>query len=257
MLQVLRENSQGPIVTQWQQFLRGQGFYACEVTGTFDTVTLAATKEFQRNNGLDDDGHVGQFTFAKALKLGFDIIQDDAADKAGPNWPPAPAFKPLSFADRLKTFGTFGYSSAPVPGNPEAIQIHGTWVKDNIERVVIPQLVPFVAGGAVSFHKDGADKLMALFAAWEAAGLIDRILTWDGGWAPRFVRGSRTYLSNHAWGTAFDINARWNYLGARPALVDNKGSVRELVEIANQQGWFWGGHYPDRKDGMHFELSHL
>jgi len=254
MLQVLRINSQGPLVAQWQHFLRGQGYYACVVTGTFDVTTQSATKEFQRAQGLDDDGVVGQYSYAKAIKLGFAIVKDDVDDRDGPNWPPAPGFNPLSLQDRATTYGGFSFSSAPVPGNPEAIQIGGTWVKDNIVRVTVPQLMPFVTGGVVSFHKKAADKLKALFEAWEAAGLLDRVLTWDGGWAPRFVRGSRTYLSNHAWGTAFDINAKWNYLGARPALVGERGCVRELVEIANAQGWFWGGHYPDRKDGMHFEL---
>jgi hypothetical protein len=67
-----------------------------------------------------------------------------------------------------------------------------------------------------------------------------------------FVTGGA--VVSNSWGTAFDINAKWNYLGARPALVGERGCVRELVEIANAQGWFWGGHYPDRKDGMHFEL---
>jgi hypothetical protein len=30
--------------------------------------------------------------------------------------------------------------------------------------------------------------------------------------------------------------------------------VRELVPIANELGWYWGGHYRKRLDGMHFEL---
>jgi hypothetical protein len=261
MLQTLRLNDQGPLVVCWQTFLRGQGLHTCVVTGTFDDDTQAATVDFQRCHGLDDDGVVGPFTYAKALKEGLDVISDPLnADKSGPNWPPPPSFKPLSYADRLKAFGAFSYVSAPQPGNPEAIQIGGTWVRDNITRVVVPQLAQFISGGAVSFHKAGADKLIALFAAWEAAGLLDRLLSWDGGWAPRFVRGSKVNLSNHAWGTAFDVNARWNYLGVRPALVGDKGSVRELAEVATGLGWYWGGHYgylgtsSARPDGMHFEL---
>ena len=73
---------------------------------------------------------------------------------------------------------------------------------------------------------------------------------------PRFVRGSRTILSNHSFGTAFDINVPWNLLGSVPALVGQKGSVRELVPIANQNGFYWGGHFP-RKDGMHFSIAKL
>lgn len=49
----------------------------------------------------------------------------------------------------------------------------------------------------------------------------------------------------------------YNPLGARPALVGQKGSVRELVPIANKWGFYWGGHYSGRKDGMHFEVAVL
>ena len=85
------------------------------------------------------------------------------------------------------------------------------------------------------------------------------MLTWAGLWNPRFVRGSRRTLSNHAYASAFDINAPWNGLRRQPALVGKRGSVRELVAVANELGWWWGGHGfpPDygRKDGMHFELA--
>jgi hypothetical protein len=42
-----------------------------------------------------------------------------------------------------------------------------------------------------------------------------------------------------------------------PALVGQRGSLRELVPAANRLGFFWGGHYANRKDGMHFEVSKL
>ena len=45
-------------------------------------------------------------------------------------------------------------------------------------------------------------------------------------------------------------------LGTTPALVGRKGSVRELVEIANANGFYWGGHFT-RKDGMHFEVAQV
>lgn len=35
---------------------------------------------------------------------------------------------------------------------------------------------------------------------WEKAGLLDRILSFGGGFEPRFVRGSTTTLSNHSFG---------------------------------------------------------
>ncbi len=83
------------------------------------------------------------------------------------------------------------------------------------------------------------------------------MINWAGSYVPRFIRGSRTTLSNHAFGTAFDINTRENALGAIPALVGKHGSVRKLVPLANQHGFYWGGHFKSRKDGMHFEIAEL
>ncbi|MBP0575977.1 M15 family metallopeptidase [Mycobacterium tuberculosis] len=36
-----------------------------------------------------------------------------------------------------------------------------------------------------------------------------------------------------------------------------KGCVRELVPIANRFGFYWGGHFSTRADGMHFEVAKL
>ena len=100
------------------------------------------------------------------------------------------------------------------------------------------------------------EQMRRLFAAWEDAGLVDLLLTWEGSFAPRFIRGGRPLLSNHAWGTAFDVNFRWNRLATVPALRGDKGSVRELVPIAHEHGFFWGGHF-SRCDGMHFEVAQV
>ncbi|MBP0649891.1 M15 family metallopeptidase, partial [Mycobacterium tuberculosis] len=56
---------------------------------------------------------------------------------------------------------------------------------------------------------------------------------------------------------AFDINAEWNPLGVEPAAMGAKGCVRELVPIANRFGFYWGGHFSTRADGMHFEVAKL
>jgi hypothetical protein len=107
------------------------------------------------------------------------------------------------------------------------------------------------------FHKLAAAQLTGLWTDWDNAGLLNRILTFDGAFVARFIRGSTTTLSNHAFGTAFDINAAENPLGARPALVGQRGSTRELVSIANKWGFYWGGHFGSRPDGMHFEIAFL
>jgi hypothetical protein len=150
-------------------------------------------------------------------------------------------------------FGTFAFKSTPVKANPEAITITDGWDKKNIVTVKIPQLKNLSWSENVSCHKLISDQLRSLFNEWEKEGNIDKILTYGGLWVPRYIRGSRTTLSNHSWGTAFDINVQWNMLGSRPALKGEKGSVRELVQTANKHGFYWGGHFKSRPDGMHFE----
>lgn len=243
----------GDDVRKWEFFLRG--LYPelnIIADGSFDSRTLDATKRFQRDCGLTADGVVGPKTLSKALEQGYDIMTDDRADEDGPNWPPQ-TLPPLTFGDKQKLFGSFSYKPSPSPGNPEGIEISGTWVKDNIVSVKVPEL----QGRIVSVNKKIVTQFLRAFAGWDSSGLIDRVLTFDGAFAPRFVRGSRMYLSNHSLGTAFDINAQWNGLGVVPALKGQRGSVRELVHIANECGFAWGGHFKDRSDGMHFEAAKI
>jgi len=254
-LQTLKLGSTGADVVAWENFLAGQGFYWVEVDGTFDADTNQATIDFQKEHGLTADGTVGPKTYAEALKLGFPGVVDTSTEENGPNYPPPPSFPSLSYQERANVFGTFTFQPAGSALNPEAIRITDNWPGNNIVSVDIPQLAGIKgAPSHVSFHKKGAKQLQDLFKAWEEAGLLALILTWDGAWAPRFVRGSRTYLSNHAFGSAFDINARWNPLGVVPALVGKQGSVRKLVELAYEFGFYWGGYF-GRKDGMHFEVA--
>jgi hypothetical protein len=42
-----------------------------------------------------------------------------------------------------------------------------------------------------------------------------------------------------------------------PALKGELGSVRELVPLANRHGFYWGGHFRGRPDGMHFEAARI
>jgi len=174
----------------------------------------------------------------------------------GVNWPPKPGFPPLvSNAQRANIFGSFEYKSTPTPDSPEDITIQGDWVQKNIVKVSI-DMGPHVGVRNVRFHRLAKDQLVRLWESWGKAGLLDRVLTYSGAFYPRFIRGSTKTLSNHSYGTAFDINVAWNGLTKTPALVGKKGSVRELVPIANECGFYWGGHF-SRLDGMHFEVAKL
>ena len=264
-LRALRLGSQGPLVVAWQHFLQtqltGDDVEVGEATGLYDERTAEATKAFQAKHGLEVDGVAGRQTLLKAMELGFELIEEPAGDKSGSNFPPRPAFPPLvSIAQRQAIFGTFQYVPAPLPDNREHIRILGNWVAENIVNIPIPQLrraLGSKAPAAIPFHKLAAEQLKGLWQAWEDANLLDRILSFDGSFEPRFVRGSRSSLSNHSFGTAFDINADLNPYNTRPRLVGERGSTRELVPIANQWGFYWGGHFTTRPDGMHFEIAVL
>lgn len=260
-MKVIRQGDRGADVKRWQLFLVGQQLDPGVVDGIFGSRTHLATVAFQQRNGLVADGVVGNRSLGQAALLGLEIARDPSPGPEGTNYPPPPVMKPLvGTAARAAVFGAFSYVSRPVPGNPENIRITDDWPQRNIVVVHVPQLRDVKGAPAscrVEFHRSAAEQLVALWQGWEDAGLLDRVLTWGGSFVPRFIRGSRTTLSNHAFGTAFDINVAFNPLGAIPALVGKKGSVRELVALANEHGFYWGGHFRKRPDGMHFEVARL
>lgn len=257
-MKVLRKGDRGPTVRRWQTFLLGRGFDPKGCDGIFGTDTEMATKSFQQAQRLPATGVVDNMTLGRAAMLGFAIAVDRTDDPAGPNFPPPPPFKPvLSTEGREGLFGAFRYRHQPLPTDYEHIQILDGWQKENIVSVALPQLASIrrPARTSVLFHRLAQRQLAELWSAWERAGLVGRIITWDGGFNPRYQRGSTTKLSNHAFGSAFDINAKWKPLGSIPALFDEEGSVRELVRIGNDHGFYWGGHFSGRPDGMHFEIA--
>ncbi len=256
----------GQDVKAWEWFLRGHQYDSeIIVDETFDLATKEETARFQKSVGFtfrDVDGVVGPMTLGKAFELGFNPLETGGEDhEDGPNWPPPPEdLSRPSPTERAELFGAFKFKAAPVKGNREAIKILDNWSGENLKNIIVPQLkgIPGTPkSGTILFHKKASKQLVAMFQAWEDEGLSDLILGWAGSWVPRFIRGSRVTLSNHAWATAFDINVPWNYMGSQPALKGRKGSVRELVQIANEYGFYWGGHYKDRPDGMHFEVVKL
>ena len=132
------------------------------------------------------------------------------------------------------------------------------WLSKFVRKVHVPQLVGVDCYGSpskgnVQFHKLAAAQLLGAFQEVEEAGLKDLLLTYGGSYNMRFIRDSLTTLSNHAFGVALDLNMKWNGLGKQAALVGQEGSLRQFVPIFERWGFFWGGWYRNRKDGMHFE----
>lgn len=99
--------------------------------------------------------------------------------------------------------------------------------------------------------------ILAHFALWFHETIEPlNVGTWDEwGWAARKVRGSSTDISNHASGTAEDLNATQHTLGKRGTFKKRL----DAFKIKRRLKWMnnvirWGGTYFRRADEMHFEV---
>lgn len=189
-----------------------------------------------------------------ALGLSFLLFRRPA-----PRLAPAPAVRAFPYITASQRDGRFGplvAEPAPTPANPEAVTTDGRWIAKNLVMATVPELanVPGAAGGRVAIHKAAKAPLEELFRQLRRRGLLHKVLSWDGSFAPRFVRGSTKTLSSHAYGTSFDINAKWNPQGRPPVALSSRGSVHEIAAVAVPLGWFWGAWFSN-PDPHHFEWT--
>jgi D-alanyl-D-alanine carboxypeptidase/Putative peptidoglycan binding domain len=271
-------------VQRWQYFLLKQGIpQVGSIDSDFGMKTETATKFFQVSHGITANGKVNDRTLQKAEELGYTILPDNYyQERAGANFPRSPTnLTSPDNATRNRDFTCFKFIQRPRNLRPdaEAIVQKGScdgrerdWVATHIVEFDMPQL-KFARGydGRFRCHSRAADKFRALFAKWEEADLLHLIMSYEGCFVPRYKRrqappGENGHgekkssaidaLSNHSFGSAFDINFPDNQLGDVPAMCGRRGSTRELVAAANSLGTFWGGHF-GTQDGMHFEISKL
>lgn len=248
------------LVGDLQKFLLGAD-YDIVVDDNFGPKTASVVREYQSKKGIEADGKVGPQTWGFLLAEGFrpqsyladiNAFDREKDERYGPHWPQKPVGG--RSPNGLLLFGEgFTYVPKPLARNPEYVEPDRDWVRENIGVVNIPQLVGVEGArsdGTMLFNKQLMRQVELLFSVWEQLDLSDRVITFAGSWVPRFVRGRRDKLSNHSFGSAFDINAAWNGFRRQPALLGKKGCVRELVSSAYALGFYWGGWY---NDGMHFE----
>ena len=122
----------------------------------------------------------------------------------------------------------------------------------NVQTFTVP-----VSQGTVQIplRAEVAPKLIEMIRWWDeniepVATSGPNAGTW--GYAYRTIRGYTTTLSNHASGTAIDVNAPAHPLGAEGTIPAEK--VAALRAKAASLGLRWGGDYRGRKDEMHFEV---
>jgi hypothetical protein len=195
----------------------------------------AEVEAFQNAVGLSGDGVVGQYTW--------DFVKESFM-------PSRPAFEALSESMKQQLFGD-PLGGIPLGEHEDQFIPHASF-RPNIVSIEVPRW--FRHTGKMEMHRKAVEPLKTLLEAWNKAGLSRNIASFNGSVAFRRIRGGKT-LSSHAYGIAFDINSAFNAIGANPALPWQPGCLLELVKIANEHGWFWGGHFRKRCDGMHFELA--
>lgn len=121
----------------------------------------------------------------------------------------------------------------------------GTQAQANVAVFVVPDTAV-----RLPLNREAAPALIE-FARWWNTN-VERLTPghcW--GWANRDIRGSNQ-TSNHASGTAEDLNAPKHPLGAVGTVPAAK---RPAIRVkAASLGLRWGGDYTGRKDEMHVEV---
>jgi len=123
------------------------------------------------------------------------------------------------------------------------------WVA-NDRSVIASYSLP---GGRIALRK-GDVSVVLLWVANRWHETVEP-LQWPGNWgyAERLVRGSSTTISDHASGTAVDLNAPDHPLGVAVTKTFSKSQVKAIRAILEYCDGVvgWGGDYRSRPDGMH------
>lgn len=270
-------------VQRWQYFLLRRGISQVgRVDADFGSKSEEATRIFQLQQQLPTNGKVDAATLSAASQYGYTILDSGYyAARAGASWPAPPSnLSSPSSSWRNTKFSCFRFvqKQNAYRDRPERIVIKGScdgasadWTQAHIVDLN-SSLFSHADGfrGYFRVHREAREALEELLHQWQADDLLHLVISFAGAFDPRYIFGHNPgnaaqpeikstdagKLSNHAFGSAFDINATWNWIGEVPAFCGRKGSVRELVASANAAGFYWGGHFGGgRIDGMHFELA--
>ena len=113
--------------------------------------------------------------------------------------------------------------------------------------------------GRLRLRNGSAGFLLAHLALWFDQRIEDvdnPVLLDDWGYAFRPVRGYTTTLSNHASGTAMDLNATAHPLGKVGTFSRaDRALILRRIDRLFERSIRWGGTYTGRKDEMHFEIN--
>lgn len=135
-----------------------------------------------------------------------------------------------------------------------------TVIKSSTSANLVTYKVPGTKSGLV-LRKGDAGVLLVDFANWYNTHVEKLSLYRAGhgdewGYYYRDIRGSSTW-SNHASGTAIDLNATRHPLGTTAAHSFTKKQIAAIHARLKRYSAVirWGGDYTGRKDPMHFEIN--
>ena len=171
--------------------------------------------------------------------------------------------------------GNFEISSGPDSNGRIWYKQNPAYIKKCISRVIVPLNGTMNALGgktnpiseqSIQIHKDLAAIVTPIFEKIKQKGMQKYIENCGGGLAVRNVTGG-TRLSNHAWGTAIDLNSvrypygtNWNGDVITTPIGNGKTSVRnmtdfdkgflEVIQMFRDAGMLWLA----RTDPMHISI---
>lgn len=101
----------------------------------------------------------------------------------------------------------------------------------------------------IACNIDIAQPLLKALNSLLVKNLADKLITFDGCFNIRTVRGSSSLFSAHSYALAIDLNAAQNGLGSTHG---GFYAQPEVVKCFKDAGFYWGGDFHGRKDPMHF-----
>lgn len=130
------------------------------------------------------------------------------------------------------------------------------WVANDVNRTE-NLLIPGTTR-SVRLARGDAGFLLRHFAAWfdKHVESVDDGIYDDWGYAERPIRGASVTLSNHASGTALDLNAPRHPIGRRGTFTAKQvAAIWHQLRTVYDGAIRWGGDYAVRPDEMHFEIN--
>jgi hypothetical protein len=121
----------------------------------------------------------------------------------------------------------------------------------------VQQDYPWFPAKVIYINKDFKVVFSNGLLAVQTAGLQGEIITFDGCFNERNVRGS-TSISAHYYACACDLNASKNPMAVNPTPAQRQGSwTPEFIVAMKSAGLFFGGDFHTRADPMHWSYADM